>query len=198
MAYARQTTESATNPTFEEALRAARLGEQWAFRELWARWAREIEGFLRARGHRDPGDAANEVFLRAFRALERFEGDEAAFRAWLFTITRNLIIDAHRHEANRPQLCLVAHPADGRTAPSAEQDALDGLDDRVTEILSVLTDEQREVLLLRVLGGFDSNEVAALTARRPGAVRALQRRALQRLRRHHPDIATSGIFEDRP
>jgi len=199
MAYPSQNPPPTSHPTFAEALAAARRGEETGFRYLWEAWSREVEGFLRSRDHDDPAGATNEVYLRAFRNLATFEGDERAFRAWLFAITRNLIVDGHRRAASRPLLTLVAEPSDRVHVASAESTAIAGRSaQRVAEVLGVLTDEQREVLLLRIVGGLDSIEIAEITGRKPGAVRAMQRRALHRLRRTFSDVVTDGVFDGQP
>jgi RNA polymerase sigma-70 factor (ECF subfamily) len=63
-------------------------------------------------------------------------------------------------------------------------------EERVRRALATLTPDQREVILLRILGGFTIDEVAAVVRKRPGAVKALQARALERLRR---SIASGAV-----
>ena len=76
----------------------AREGRARGFDELYRAHSRAISAFARARGAADPEGICNEAFLRAFRALPTFEGDAAAFRRWLFSITRNLLIEIGTEE----------------------------------------------------------------------------------------------------
>ncbi|HSK59528.1 MAG TPA: sigma-70 family RNA polymerase sigma factor [Actinomycetospora sp.] len=167
---------------FEGRLARARRGDPSAFDEL-VRWLeRPLLGFLTARGAEDPDGTANEVLVRVFRRIDRFAGGHAQFRAWVFTIARNALVDEHRRRATRP--VPVPDGAEALTGAIAVADDLDriGERERVEAMLDCLTDDQREVVLLRVVAGLSVDETARAVGRRPGAVRALQHRALARLR----------------
>lgn len=170
---------------FTDVLTAAQAGDAPALRELFAWLAPAVAGFLRSRGAHDPDGSANEVFLRAFRTIHTFHGDDGRFRTWVFTITRNLLIDERRAAARRVELVFD----DGRT-PSreprgdSETDALTALgDERVAELLSHLSPDQREVIALRVIADLSVDQVAAITGRGYEAVKALHRRGIAALRR---------------
>lgn len=173
--------DDVTEMWFAEVLVRARQGDGSAFDEL-VRWLeRPLLGFIRARGVGDVDDVANEVLLRVFRGIDGFEGNAAQFRAWTFQITRHLIIDQHRQARRRDHVVLTPG---GEVPECAEVDALVDVEqaDRIEALLSVLTADQREVLLLRVVAGLSVDETAAVLGKRPGAVRALQHRALGSLR----------------
>ena len=134
---------------------------------------------------RDVEDVLGDTFLNVVRSIERFDGDETAFRAWIFAIGRNTAIDRERWLARRPS-SPVSHEdlADLGPAGNAEAEALDGLSvDHVRRVLDRLTAEQRDVLLLRILGGLTVNQVAAVVGRSAGAVKMLQARGLAAIRR---------------
>lgn len=167
---------------FSSLLGAAKAGEGWAFDALVRSIDRQLVGFCRARGAADPEGTANEVLLRMCRGVEGFSGNEAQFRAWVFTIARNRITDERRRQQRR----VDDRPAGPDELPDTGADdagfeAL-GQDERVEALLRPLTDEQREVLVLRVVVGLSVEETAEVVGRRPGAVRALQHRALGQLR----------------
>lgn len=167
--------------SFAATIDAARSGDPRAFDELVRRVERPLVGFLRARGASDPEGLANETLVRVFRAIGGFTGGEVQFRAWVFTVARNLVIDDHRRRSRRPD----ARPTDPTTlpeVPAADPDRLEQRE-RADQLLSLLTDEQREVIVLRVIAGLSVEETAEVVGRRPGAVRALQHRALSQLRR---------------
>lgn len=152
-----------------------------------------MTGFLRARGAEDSEDLANEVFVRAFASIQRFEGVPADFRAWVFRIARNLLIDERRYLARRPGTTPTAHEDLPQAVITDDLTDQIGQRERVDALLAVLTEEQREVLLLRIVAGLSVDETAQTVRRRPGAVRALQHRALARLRTSLADISgTSG------
>ena len=172
---------------------AARAGGGWAFGRLWEGLAPAVSAYLRARGVREPDDVTSEVFLAAFRGLDRFDGDGADFRAWLFTIAHHKGVDVLRRPSSRDVLvepgeaiAAVEAAAGGRDAqPSAEQAALDRLGSaEAVRLLDGLTDEQRTVVLLRVVADLSLAETAEVLGKPVGAVKALQHRALARLRAH--------------
>ena len=160
---------------------AARAGGGWAFGRLWESLAPAVASYLRARGVRDPDDVTSEVFLAAFRGIGRFNGDGIAFRAWLFTIAHHKAADTFRRRSGRELLRETVD--DGRTQPSAEDTALSGLAETAAlQRLASLTDDQRDVILLRIVGDLSIAETARVLDRPVGAVKALQHRALARLR----------------
>ena len=172
---------------------AARAGGGWAFGRLWTSLAPQVAGYLRARGVPDPDDVTSEAFLAAFRGLDNFAGDGRAFRAWLFTIAHHKGVDAFRRA---PREMPAEWVDDGRTWPSAEDLALDAMaDDDVATLLRQLSDDQRAVLLLRVVGELTLSEVALALDKPVGAVKALQHRGLARLRKI---LATEPVSPEEP
>ncbi len=170
--------------SFDRVVCAASAGAEWAWRELYRETAPTVDRFVRARGANDPDDAVGETFCKVVRRLESFTGDERAFRAWVLAIARNHLIDDARRRHRRPEE-PVDHERLADVGPSGdvEHDALGNLaTDRVRETLSSLTDDQRDVMLLRVIGRMTIDEVAEIVGRRPGAVKMLQARAIASIR----------------
>lgn len=169
---------------FQNVLDAARRAEAWAFTELFERVAGRLTGFLAARGATDPEGLANEVLLRAFRAIGGFEGNEIQFRAWIFTIGRNLLVDERRKRERRPELRSVA-PDEMPEPAGTDADLTAGMGDKwVRGVLDELPPSQREVLLLRIVAELPIKETAEIVGKTEGAVKLLQHRALRRLRKH--------------
>lgn len=134
----------------------------------------------------DPDDLVAEAWLHVARGIHSFEGDAAAFRSWVFVVGHHRLIDERRRRRRKPH-DLVEQPVIERaTTPeaSAEDQALEVLsEEQVRAILDRLPAAQREVLLLRFIGDFTVTEIAGIIGKRPGAVQALLRRGLNRLRR---------------
>ena len=145
--------------------------------EAYGNLAPAVLGYLRAQRAPDPEDILGEVFLQVARDLPRFRGDDAALRRWVFSIAHNRLLDARRREARRPRLVDRAVP-DVATPPPA-----DPLDPALVAALAELTPEQREVVVLRFVADLPLADVAKITSRRVGAVKAMQRRALEALER---------------
>lgn len=177
----------ALGSAFDTTLAAARTGADWAWRELYLDLAPTLLGYLRKLGARDAEDLLGEVFLRIVRRLESFDGDEAGFRSWVFMIAHNLVIDARRYDARRPADPSPAEDLEAAMpAPdvSADVEAVENVTtEEITRLLDVLTDDQREVLVLR-LAGFTISEVAGIIDRNENATKALQRRGIRSLERH--------------
>jgi len=170
---------------FAGTLLAARAGADWAWHSLYRDVATAIARYARASRVADPENLVGDVFLSAVRTLDRFEGDRRAFRAWMFSIARNAVIDDTRKRARRRTEPLPADVlAEIGPAGNAEEDAMRAVaEDRVHAALAPLTRDQRDVLLLRILGDLTLEEVAVVLGKRTGAVKALQARGLARIRR---------------
>ena len=178
----------------DPVLREARAGDPAAFGELWRRYSAQVAGYLRVHGVDDVDDVTSEVFLAVFRGIARFDGDTAAFRTWLFTIAHHRAVDAIRRRVRTPKLQPYQPDSDARSVPSAEDAALRSLSDEPTRaLLATLTDEQREVILLRFVADLSVEDCAEMLGRSPDAVKKLQRRAIARLRRHLLPVETAAV-----
>jgi RNA polymerase sigma factor (sigma-70 family) len=170
---------------FTTLLEAARQGSEAAWQELYSGHAPAVLGYLRANNAPDPEDVLSEVFLQVARDISRFEGDDQGFRSWIFTIAHHRLIDARRHSARRPVDLSPEPPEPGDRADDAAEEALARIGrEEVHRVLAALSDEQRAVLLLRVLADMSIEDVAKAVGKRPGAVKALQRRGLAAVKRN--------------
>jgi RNA polymerase sigma factor (sigma-70 family) len=168
---------------FDAVLHRARDGDGDAFRLLFDDLAGPVAGYLRGRGASDVEDLTSDVFLAAFTGLDRFTGGQQEFRSWLFTIAHRRVVDQWRRSARTPRLVGLDGVDDARTIPSAERQALDRIgQEQVNALLSGLSPDQRDVLLLRIVADLTIEQVAEVMGKRPGAVKALQRRGLAALR----------------
>jgi RNA polymerase sigma-70 factor (ECF subfamily) len=174
----------ALGDSFDAVLDAARAGGDWAWERIYDDLAPSVLGFLRAGGAPDPEDALGDVFLQVVKGLGRFEGDEPAFRSWVFVIARSRLIDQLRRRGRRPERPVGDEDLEREGNEDVEETVLQSLGaDWVMSVLDHLSADQREVILLRILGGLPIAEVARVMHKRPGAVKALQHRALATLRR---------------
>jgi RNA polymerase sigma-70 factor (ECF subfamily) len=178
--------------SFNSVLDAARAGGGWAWERIYRDLAPTVTGYLRAHGAAEPDDLAGETFLQIVRDLHRFSGDERAFRAWVFTIAHRRLVDDLRRRGRRPVAPAseaVIEAAVG-AGDAADEAALANMStDRVRAIVDELPGDQRAVMLLRILGDLTIEEIARAVGKRPGAVKALQRRALKRVERAYPFAA---------
>lgn len=164
-------------------LAAAKSGAGLAFECLWRAYVGPVTGYVRLQGVQEPDDVASEVFLSAFRTLGRFNGDESAFRSWLFTIAHRRIVDTRRRASRRVEERALDGTVEPGSEPGPEPEVLDRLaEERVRTLCDRLVADQRDVLLLRLVGGVTVEEAAAALGKSAGAVKALQRRGLVALR----------------
>ena len=167
---------------FDDVIAGARSGEGWAFDALFRQWNGPVTGFVRARGVADPDDVVNEVFLGAFTSISRFRGGEADFRAWIFRIARNKIADDYRRSSRRVETAPLIDTAENLVTGDVEIEVEKRLArSEVERLLATLTDDQQEVLLLRLVGDLTVAQIAEITGRRRGAIKQLQRRGLRRV-----------------
>jgi RNA polymerase sigma-70 factor (ECF subfamily) len=127
-------------------------------------------------------DLAADVWLEVASLLPRFVGGDAAFRTWLFTLARRRLIDSYRRAGRRPTEALDGDVYEA-TTDQPDVTAIERLSTEATiaRLHRLLTADQVEVLLLRVVAGLPVDEVATITGKRPVNVRVLQHRALRRV-----------------
>ncbi|WNM25360.1 RNA polymerase sigma factor [Demequina capsici] len=186
---------------FDDVLAAARAGGAWAWESLYRDLAGPVTGYLRSRGAPDVEDVVSETFLSVARDIHRFSGDESDFRAWVFTIAHRRMQDAFRKRGR--QVPIVDGEAGLDVAETAwlgntEADAMNALSlIEVESIIAHLSEAQRDVVLLRVVGDLSVAETAQALGRSEGAVKAIQSRALKVLRKKLSDGASPFRGDER-
>ena len=168
---------------FPGVLDAAQVGASWAFERLYTDLAPVVGGYLRVQGAAEPDDVTSEVFLGVFTGIGSFTGTESQFRSWVFTIAHRKLIDERRRLIRRRWSPAGDLAAFDQTGGDVEADAFDVLgSQRVLEWCGGLSADQRDVLVLRVVGDLTVEQVASIVGKSTAAVKALQRRALSSLR----------------
>ena len=171
--------------TLDEALVRARAGDEAGFLVLWDALQPRLLRYLQVISCADVDDVAGETWLQVVRDLPKFKKDNAdEFRAWLFTIARHRAIDAARSRLRHRDKML----ADTLVPPSAtlgnpvEDEVLQQLSTRqAIALVAGLSKDQAEVVALRVIAGLDTEAVARLLRKSPGAVRIALHRGLRAL-----------------
>ena len=141
--------------------------------------------------HNGPAEEAEdltaETFTRAWNARRNFFGDERAAMGWLLKISRNLVIDTHRRKQVRPQ--EISLPADldesiiATPEASPETQTLRREQTRTLwQLLHTLPDQQREMLVLRYMLGWQVQEIGVHLNIPENTVSQTIRRVLARLR----------------
>jgi RNA polymerase sigma-70 factor, ECF subfamily len=174
---------SVIGPGFPDVLAAAQDGDEEAFTQLWLDGNSALLRYLRVTAPETAEDIAAETWVHAIRGLRRFRGDEAAWRAWLFTTARRRTIDQARRRSRLAGTPVHELPASRLPVAADTADvALERLSTgAVIALLAALPPLQAEVILLRVVAGLDTEAVARLVRRSPGAVRVAAHRGLRKL-----------------
>ena len=167
-----------------ELIRGAQHGDQTKLGVLYQRYQPGIFRYLyyRVGDYHTAEDLTSEVFERMLRFLGGFRpSSSSAFPAWLFRIAQNVAIDHFRSNGRRLEAPLVEELAGGETAPESEVERRLSVE-LLKLALAELTDEQRDVVVLRFVTGLPIAETAEALNKSEDAVKGLQRRALLALR----------------
>ena len=169
------------------AVRASK-GESAAFGLLYDKHVAAIYRYVyyRVRDDAEAEDLTSDVFMRALKAMPRYEPRQA-FLAWLYRIARNAVIDRARRGNRQVSFeDALEHPGvDQIIEPDAE--VLAHSDNATLRgALAKLTPLQQEVVVLRYLEGYSTQEVARIVGKREGTVRGIQFRAIGALRQLIP------------
>ena len=166
-----------------ELVRQAQQGEEAAFTALYQAHLDRVYRFLYLNtGHQQNAeDLTAQVFMKAWEKLGSYRERGVPFGAWLFRIARNAMID---HVRARRETESLEHPAalvltNGQSVESEVEQRLVG--EELVRDLQELTAEQRQVVVLKLVEGYSTEEVARALNRKPGAIRGLQMRGLQAL-----------------
>lgn len=163
-----------------DRLERAREGDAATWEVIVTELGPVIRGYARARGVADPDDLTQDVFTAAAQRIAAFRGDWEAFRSWLFAIAYRQVINRYRQSGR----ATAPLPIDLTSAdPSPEDEVVARLDaGGAAAALEILDDLERDVVLMRVLGGLDATAVGEAIGKRPGHVRVIQFRAMAKLR----------------
>jgi RNA polymerase sigma-70 factor (ECF subfamily) len=135
-------------------------------------------------------DLASDVMLKMIESIQSYKFRGLPFGAWVFRIARNRLIDLHRRRKRRGEVDLSETLSTALANPQvlAERALERG---QLQVALKHLTEEQRQVIVLKFIEGFDNRSVGKIMGRSEGAIKSLQHRALGALRRilHHEDGA---------
>ena len=163
----------------------AAQADRAAFAPLYRRYLDRVYGycFYLLGDHHDAEDATERTFLAALGGIDRYRDQGSTFRSWLFRIAHNQLANALRARSRQriDRLDIVAEPA------AADDPArLASLADEVRMLrvaLAALSEDRRQVVVLRFVDGLTAREIGEVLGRSEGAVRVLQHRALRELAR---------------
>ncbi|MCO6451183.1 MAG: sigma-70 family RNA polymerase sigma factor [Caldilineales bacterium] len=175
-----------------ELLELARRRDPTALATIFDTYSPKIYAYIyrHVRDAQLAEDLTSTVFIKMLEALDRGKFATDALQSWLYRIAHNAIIDDVRYHQRRPAGSLhdgMAQPAE--THPDHQVELI-LRNERLLEAVSQLTDDQRDVILLRFGEGMTAPQVATILDKTEEAVRALQRRGLANLRKILSPVST--------
>lgn len=186
-------------------MNAFKKGDAKAFEQLLQRHRKPVYNFcLKMLGHPEAAeDAMQEVFLRVCRSAKDWE-KQAKFTTWLYTIARNHCIDAIRKASYRKTASLDQSLKDGEEGGATLGDRVSDDDavtpdrgaeslrlrKKLTDAVGALSQEQREVFVMREYAGMPFKEIAKVIGVPENTVKSRMRYALEHLRTH---LAKQGV-----
>ena len=164
-------------------------GDRWAIARLLESIQPLVVRYCRARvnarasSHASADDVAQEVCLAVITALPSYRDQGRPFLAFVYGIAAHKVADAHRSAARNKAEPVAQLPESPELRDGPEQCAVNReLSRRMADLMSLLPERQREILVLRVVAGLSAEQTADAIGSTPGAVRVAQHRALNRLR----------------
>jgi len=162
----------------------ASSGDAESFAELYERYLPAVYRYVgaRVRAREEAEDLTSEAFRQVWTSRHSYSG-LGAFRAWLFTIARRQTIDWQRARARRRTVPLPdSEDKIGLAAPDTADLALERIaTESAMALISALPADQAEIIVLRVVAGLGTVDVARIVGKSPGAVRVAAHRGLRRL-----------------
>ncbi len=171
--------------TEKRLLEQARAFDEEALAKLYDQYAPRIYAYLyrRVQDAQLAEDLTGEVFLRVLQAIRSERFWHTSFRAWLYRIAHNLVVDHYRKQPPGV-VALDEQPIASDESEDVEAMLAERLShQRLQEALRCLTPDQQQVIALRFGERMTAREVAEVMGKSVGAVEALQHRALASLRR---------------
>ena len=160
-------------------------GDAEAFARLYACYVERITRYVyfRVTDHELAEDITSRIFLKMLEKLDTYQAGQSPVIAWLYRMAHNAVIDHYRTKKIFISLEDVHHAVVRQEDGIEEKLEQQIKSQQLRAALQVLTEEQQRVLILKFINGLSTREIARQLGKRPGSVRSLQMRALQRLSR---------------
>lgn len=175
-------TDESGVETSDELLVEAAKHHPHAFAELYDRYYARVYRYTyhRLGNAADAEDVTGLVFMKALEGLASYQSGRSGFAPWLFRITRNAVIDHYRRRKKQSSFDQVEHESSG-TDPVSH---ILGNEQRheLRQLVTHLSQEQREVLLMRYAAELSFGEIAATLKKNEAAVRMLLHRGLRKMK----------------
>lgn len=168
----------------KKLVKRAKNGESDSFGLIYDYYLSRIYRFvfLKVTNKEEAEDITQQVFMKAWEALPKFESEGSPFVGWLFRIARNTVIDFYR--TKKSNLSLDEGIGINDFLEDSPEDIFFKNQERteVMKSLELLTEEQKEVVILRFVEGFSYREISKITNKNQASLRIMQHRAIKKLK----------------
>lgn len=173
-----------TLKNFDTILLAAQEKADWAWELIYRDLAPGILRYIRGLGYiSSPEDVMGEVFTDIVSNIKSFSGDYSSFRSWVFSIAHNNSVEYYRKN-KKSFFELKERAVEDKKIREIEEESY------IKQLLSLLPEKQREVILLRVVLEFSIVETSKILSLPQNNVKSLQYRGLKRIRKNIEKDAT--------
>ena len=180
--------ENGSRELEREAIAAAKAGEWDALSYLYSRYADDVCRFVQSivRDRHEAEDITHDVFVKLIRAIQKYEEREVPFAAWIMRVARNAALD---HVRSRRQIPVeeVWISEDDRDRTSFEYTQA------LKAALAELPESQREVLVLRHIGGLSPTEIAERLGKTEASIQGLHHRGRAALKRSLRELGVAPV-----
>ncbi|BBB90649.1 MAG TPA: sigma-70 family RNA polymerase sigma factor [Methylomusa anaerophila] len=154
------------------------------FGEIYREYFPRIYNYVlyRVNNHHDADDLSNEIFVKIFTSLNRYQAEKASLPVWIFSIARNSVIDHYRRGLQpATSLDVISDLSDSRPGPD-DTVASRELWQHLREALASLSQREREIIALKFWSGFSNREIAGVIGISESNTGVTLFRAMRRLR----------------
>ena len=169
------------NPDIPKLVELAKEGDKDAFGIIYDHFFKMIYRYVFFRtDSAEVEDIVENIFIKSWVNLEKYKDTGASFKAWLFRIAHNAVVDHHRR--HRKIMPIEEHIPDEKTESAPQKQTQRNMQaEKVREAISHLEGAYRQVITLKFLSGLSNSEVAEIMGQKEGNIRVLQYRALKKL-----------------
>jgi len=166
----------------------AKQGDASSFGDLYDHYVQPIYRFilLKVSSGEEAQDLTHDVFMKAWRTLPNFQERGFPFSSWLYKIARNRVIDHYRTKKPNTSLEDFLQVESEEFLEGARFETEFDIKIAVTEVkkaMKSLTEEQQDVILMKYVEELEIYEIAKILDKKEGAVRVIQHRALEKLKK---------------
>lgn len=178
-----KTLNNILNIPEQQLIKKSQEGQGDAFGKLYMKYLDSIYRYVFFRVNQNQPvaeDITEVVFFKAWRGIQTFSLTQGNFRAWLYRIAHNAVVDHYKVQKPSTRIDEVAEHADKKNI----QDAIESEErkEALMHAINQLTDSQKTIITLKFIEGLSNKEIAQIVSKKEDAIRAIQHRGLESLR----------------